>query len=536
MRVFIAYSRKDRRFVDRLAADLREAGVPVWRDVDDIPTDVAANTVSWRNAVDHALRECTHMIVVISPDSVASPEVQAEWNYFLSQGRPVYPLLIRDAEIPYRLYTLQIWDFRQNYHDMLEQLIRILPVGEAPVEAPPDHEDARERLTHVVHSLTEEVRTRPMLSAALGVILVAAFALVLAIQIGYIDLPVRPTPSATPVLSPTPTPPLEPDQILGPISVDSERYSFGEPVTVRVRRGRSVSTVLCIRERTVTNRSDNLGAPTTITPVDENTFEDVYTFIPEVVGTYVVRCSGVVTTEQGTLRVTADPAEFSVSFVIADLLPSQRMKTLSIDRTTQHEVNDTITVRLVRGVDVASVTCSWVRHESSESGTLALESSTLLDEETLEAVYTFTPTVPGTYTVRCQGIVSLEDSTRVIGTGDSSFYVSKELTPAEQLGPISVDGQDHQVGDLITVRLRRGAQVSDLTCSWSVQDTDESSEWGRVASFQANEDQFVDIYLLQPEIAGRYVVNCSGVAATSEGEIPVSVTLPFDVREADEAG
>jgi hypothetical protein len=52
MRVFMCYSHKDSDFVDRLVKDLRGSGVSVWRDVDNLPNSVQANTASWRDAVD----------------------------------------------------------------------------------------------------------------------------------------------------------------------------------------------------------------------------------------------------------------------------------------------------------------------------------------------------------------------------------------------------------------------------------------------------------------------------------------------------
>src|SRR5574341_2038956 len=99
-RVFICYSRKDSGFVNRLSADLRAAGIPIWRDVDDIPRDIAANTTGWRSSVDRALRESTHMLVVLSPDGVESKEVTAEWNWFVMENRPVYPVLCRACDVP----------------------------------------------------------------------------------------------------------------------------------------------------------------------------------------------------------------------------------------------------------------------------------------------------------------------------------------------------------------------------------------------------------------------------------------------------
>jgi hypothetical protein len=134
VQTFICYSRKDSDFVEQLAADLEARGIDTWQDVDDIPRSVGAHTAGWRSAIDRALHDCTHMIVVLSPDSVASAECAAEWNYFLLHGKPVIPLLHRECEIPYRLYALQYWDLRSNYHRQLDRLAKVYPTIDQPGE------------------------------------------------------------------------------------------------------------------------------------------------------------------------------------------------------------------------------------------------------------------------------------------------------------------------------------------------------------------------------------------------------------------
>jgi formylglycine-generating enzyme required for sulfatase activity len=109
--VFICYSKKDSEFVDSLVRDLKAAGVRTWRDKDDIPGHIAANTASWRSVVDAALDLCTHMLVIRSPDSIISTEVEAEWSYFFAH---------KDR-------CLYYWDLRIDYQSQLSQLSLLLP-------------------------------------------------------------------------------------------------------------------------------------------------------------------------------------------------------------------------------------------------------------------------------------------------------------------------------------------------------------------------------------------------------------------------
>jgi len=168
-RVFIAYSRDDREFVDRLVADLNAAGVPTWRDVDDIPSDVAAYVQGWRESVDRALEECTHMVVVLSPEAVDSAEVSAEWNAFLGDRRPVYPVIHRQTRVPYRLRALQVRDLRRDYDAQLADLIAVLPhTKPAPAPAVPARRGVRPLWMWIGGGVAAVAVVSGMLALALG--------------------------------------------------------------------------------------------------------------------------------------------------------------------------------------------------------------------------------------------------------------------------------------------------------------------------------------------------------------------------------
>lgn len=128
--VFICYSRKDSDFVNQLNADLKLRGVNTWLDVEDIPGNIQANLQGFRTAINDALENCTAMLVILSPDSLASTEVQAEWNAYASRKQPIYPILVRECQVPYYLRMFQIWDLRSDYQPQVDRLASILR-GEA---------------------------------------------------------------------------------------------------------------------------------------------------------------------------------------------------------------------------------------------------------------------------------------------------------------------------------------------------------------------------------------------------------------------
>lgn len=121
-RIFISYSRTDEVFARRLAGNLDRLGADVWIDVDDIPAGM-----KWRTAIQQGLNTCEVMIVIISPDSMASTNVEDEWQTFLDDGKPVIPILLRPTDqIHFQLRHLQYIDFSADAQSAFARLVRVL--------------------------------------------------------------------------------------------------------------------------------------------------------------------------------------------------------------------------------------------------------------------------------------------------------------------------------------------------------------------------------------------------------------------------
>jgi len=131
---FISYSREDSEFALRLAGDLKAAGATVWLDQLDI-----APGQRWARAVEDALNDCPRMLVILSPSSANSTNVDDEVSFALEEHKTVIPVLYRDCKIPFRLRPFQFIDFRGDYGAGLKMLLRSFhtePAGEsgAPVQ------------------------------------------------------------------------------------------------------------------------------------------------------------------------------------------------------------------------------------------------------------------------------------------------------------------------------------------------------------------------------------------------------------------
>jgi hypothetical protein len=77
-RVFLSYARTDSAFATRLANQLLKQGIDVWLDVFRIQPGR-----SWARQIGEALDSCNALLLVLSPASVASENVEDEWNYYL---------------------------------------------------------------------------------------------------------------------------------------------------------------------------------------------------------------------------------------------------------------------------------------------------------------------------------------------------------------------------------------------------------------------------------------------------------------------
>lgn len=121
-KLFLSYSRTDEAFVQRLTNNLLKQKIDVWLDVIHLVPGK-----SWARQIGEALDSCQLMLVVLSPASVASDNVDDEWNYWLDQKKPVVAALYQPCKIPYRLSKLHHVTFHdRDYDHALARLVATL--------------------------------------------------------------------------------------------------------------------------------------------------------------------------------------------------------------------------------------------------------------------------------------------------------------------------------------------------------------------------------------------------------------------------
>jgi hypothetical protein len=113
--VFLSHSSRDRRFTKRIADFLRSRGIRAWYSEHHI-----RGAQRWHNAIGRALARATHLLVILSPDSVTSTWVYRELTYALQRRRfdeSIIPILYRSCDVERLSWTLsgiQILDFRRR--------------------------------------------------------------------------------------------------------------------------------------------------------------------------------------------------------------------------------------------------------------------------------------------------------------------------------------------------------------------------------------------------------------------------------------
>lgn len=111
-KIFLSYARVDAAFTTRLANNLLKQKIDVWLDVFRLEPGK-----SWARQVGKALDSCHAMLLVLSPTSVSSENVDDEWNYYLDQKKPIFAVLHQPCKLPYRLSKLHYINFHDTDYD-----------------------------------------------------------------------------------------------------------------------------------------------------------------------------------------------------------------------------------------------------------------------------------------------------------------------------------------------------------------------------------------------------------------------------------
>ena len=130
---FLSYARADGPTALRFADDLIAAGVSVWVDQYDIRP-----SQHWDRAVETAVRGCQGLIVVLSPNSAASPNVADEVAVAIGETKDIIPILIEKCTVPLRMTRMQFIDATRDYQGALAKCLAAIGArgGARPADLP----------------------------------------------------------------------------------------------------------------------------------------------------------------------------------------------------------------------------------------------------------------------------------------------------------------------------------------------------------------------------------------------------------------
>ena len=132
MNVFISYSHADKKWADALRSGLTEEGFEV-----TVPGDDIEPGENWHLEIGKALDRANAMVVLLSPDSVASKSNRAEIEYalFSPQFRHrLIPVLVKPtADIPWILRKQQFIRATKDVNETVHRVAEAL--NKSPVSA-----------------------------------------------------------------------------------------------------------------------------------------------------------------------------------------------------------------------------------------------------------------------------------------------------------------------------------------------------------------------------------------------------------------
>jgi hypothetical protein len=100
-RIFIAYSRKQRSLAQSISEVLIRNGKAIFWDA-----KIKAGA-TWRQTIQKALDDATHLVVIWTPEAAESDEVEREVSYALAERKVIVPILSKEIpKLPYHLHGL----------------------------------------------------------------------------------------------------------------------------------------------------------------------------------------------------------------------------------------------------------------------------------------------------------------------------------------------------------------------------------------------------------------------------------------------
>lgn len=118
--VYLNYTPADEALAQRLAEDLEKSGLAVWLHDGDTDTN-------WSSGVHPALKECKHMVLVLSGAGLSTDDVTSAWTFFRENRKPIVIAQVENVSPPDAIRRSPRFNFDgQDYKTTMRQMVRQL--------------------------------------------------------------------------------------------------------------------------------------------------------------------------------------------------------------------------------------------------------------------------------------------------------------------------------------------------------------------------------------------------------------------------
>lgn len=118
--VYLNYAPQDEALAQRLAEDLEKSGLAIW--LHDHSDDV-----NWSSGVHPALKDCQHMVLVLSASSSEAEDVETAWRFFREQRKAIVIAQVDTSAPPDAIRRSPRFNFvDHDYKTVMRQMVRQL--------------------------------------------------------------------------------------------------------------------------------------------------------------------------------------------------------------------------------------------------------------------------------------------------------------------------------------------------------------------------------------------------------------------------
>lgn len=116
--VYLNYTQADEALAQRLAEDLEKSGLAIW--LHEGKTDT-----KWSSGVHPALKECKHMVVVLSQAGLSAEDVTSAWTFFRDNRKPIVIAQVENVAPPDAIRRSPRFNFDgEDYKKTMRQMVR----------------------------------------------------------------------------------------------------------------------------------------------------------------------------------------------------------------------------------------------------------------------------------------------------------------------------------------------------------------------------------------------------------------------------